>query len=59
MTANHADGCPAIVDPRTGCSCLLRGVAARSWEPGDPCPGCRQRPCVCVTISLPKETSDE
>lgn len=25
------------------------------WRPGDPCPGCGQRPCVCVTISLPRE----
>ena len=28
-----------------------------TWQPGDPCPGCGQRPCVCVTISLPMENT--
>lgn len=32
---------------------------AKPWEPGDPCPGCKQRPCVCVTISLSKEKADD
>lgn len=30
------------------------------WQEGggpEPCPGCKQRSCVCVTISLPKENT--
>lgn len=39
MTANHSPGCPAIADPRDGCSCLLRGVAAQEEH----LPGCEPR----------------
>lgn len=28
MTANHADGCPARVSTRYGCSCLLRQTSS-------------------------------